>query len=51
MTYVEVAKSVVIPSADRVDESRLVKLSNQLSQALLRRTVSLTPALVVDNLS
>lgn len=50
MTYVEVAKSVVIPSADRVDEPRLVKLSQQLRQALLRRTVSLTPALVVYNL-
>lgn len=47
---VEVAKSVVIPSADRVDEPRLVKLSQQLRQALLRRTVSLTPALVVYNL-
>jgi hypothetical protein len=47
----EVAKPVVVPSADRVDESRLVKLSHQLSQALLRRPVSLTPALVVDDLS
>lgn len=51
MTYVEVAKSVVIPSADRVDEPRLVELSHQLSQALLRRTVSLTPTLVVDDLT
>jgi hypothetical protein len=49
-TYVEVAKSVVIPPADRVDESRLVKPVHQLSQALLRRPVSLTPALVVDDL-
>jgi hypothetical protein len=46
----KVAKSVVIPSADRVDESGLVELTHHLRQVLLRFPISLAPAFVINDL-
>ena len=46
----EVAISMVIPSADRVDESRVIKLTEELCQVFFWRTISLTPCFVVDDL-
>ena len=46
----EIAISVVIPSADRVDESRVVELTEKLCQVFLWRTISLTPCLIVNDL-
>lgn len=50
LTHMEVAISMVIPSADRVDESRVIKLTEELCQVFFWRTISLTPCFVVDDL-
>jgi hypothetical protein len=46
----EVSIAVVVPSANRVDESRLVEFADKLCEVLLWRTISLTPSFVVDDL-
>lgn len=47
-----VTKAVVIPTTDRVDESRRIKLPDNLGELLLGLTfVKLTPSLVVNDLT
>ena len=46
----EIAISMVIPSADRVDEPRVIELTEELCQVFFRRTISLTPRFIVDDL-
>ena len=46
----EIAISMVIPSADRVYESRVIEFTEKLCQILLWRTISLTPCFIVDDL-
>ena len=50
LTHMEIAISMVIPSADRVYESRVIEFTEKLCQILLWRTISLTPCFIVDDL-
>lgn len=52
VAYREVAKTVIVPSCHRVDESCGVNFANNLSELLLGEGLSpqLTPAFVVDDL-
>lgn len=47
----KVAISVIVPSADRVDESGLVELTHHFRQVFLRFPVSLAPAFIINDLS
>lgn len=49
-THMEVTISMVIPSADRVDESRVIELTEKLCQVFFWRTISLAPSFIVNDL-
>ena len=49
-THMKIAISMVIPSADRVDEPRVIELTEAFCQFFFRRTISLTPCFIVDDL-
>lgn len=47
-----ITEAMIIPSADRVDKSRLIQLADELCQVFLWRWRDglLTPAFIVDDL-
>jgi len=49
-THMEVTISMVIPSADGVDESRVIEFPEKLCQVFLWRTISLAPCFIVNDL-